>query len=104
MKEVPFNRNTYNRCLCGGCPVNRKSKCSAIKETKLAPLTGRIEKEGRMPDPKATPGIYCATGMSDCDDMDNSSVCLCPACSVEMVYDLDKNYFCLTGSAAEAEK
>lgn len=103
MPQVDFDRKNFNRCLCGGCPVNRASRCVAGQEIILEEQ-GQIEdiqKESRMPDPKRMPGIYCAVGKSACSDLSERKMCLCPACSVAINGDLKNSYYCLRGAAEE---
>ena len=101
MAEVAYNRETYNKCLCGGCPVNRSSDCVARLEVALD--NGAIEKEGKMPDAASMPGAYCATdvGKSACEDLDEGKSCLCPACPVHIGAELAKSHYCINGSAKE---
>ena len=99
MTKVEYNRDTYNTCLCGGCPVNRSSPCVGKQEEALASQTAAIENEGKMPDPKTLPGIYCATSKSACGDLNRDRSCLCPACPVFINGKLINNYYCLNGSA-----
>ncbi len=101
LAKVDYNRDSYNACLCGGCPVNRGSACIHAQEEKLAPSTDAIEKEGLMPPPEIMPGIYCAIGKSSCEDLSSRKKCLCPACPVQIETGLSKSYYCLLGSATE---
>ncbi len=102
MPKAPYNRDTYNMCLCGGCPVNRSSDCIKKQEEELAPWYDKIEKEGTLPPMKELPGNYCATAKSVCaGDMDGGKSCLCPACPVHIELGLGNNYYCLKGSAEE---
>lgn len=34
MAAVGYNRDAYNTCLCGGCPVNRASACIRSRQEK----------------------------------------------------------------------
>ena len=101
MIRIDFNRKNYNRCLCGGCPVNRYSDCVQGQEKMIAGQFELIEKEEKMPDPKSMPGVYCAVGKSSCHDLDGKKSCLCPACPVVITEGLTNNYYCLKGSAEE---
>jgi hypothetical protein len=101
MVKVDYTRDTYNMCLCGGCPVNRSSDCVRKQEKALEPWYERIEKEDLLPDGKDMPGIYCATGKSTCEDLGGTKSCLCPACPVNIEWHLSNNYYCLKGSAEE---
>lgn len=101
MVRVDYSRDSYNMCLCGGCPVNRSSDCVAQQEEDIVPLLERIEKESEMPEPQSMPGIYCSTGKSVCDDLGVTKSCLCPACPMSLELKLDNSYYCLKGSAEE---
>jgi hypothetical protein len=101
MAGVDYNRENYNMCLCGGCPVNRSSSCVAQQEEAISHLFEQIEKDSKMPDAESMPGIYCATGKSDCDDLGVVKSCLCPACPVSIENELSNSYYCLKGSAEE---
>lgn len=101
MAKVDYNRDTYNMCLCGGCPVNRSSDCVGKQEKALAPQFEKIEKEAVLPDMQDMPGNYCATGKSVCGDMDGEKSCLCPACPVRIEWNLGNSHYCLKGSAEE---
>ncbi len=101
MARVAYNRDSFNMCLCGGCPVNRASACVRELEEALAPHAEAIEKEGLMPPPETMPGIYCAVGISYCGDLSGRLKCLCPACPLLMREGLGKSYYCLLGSAEE---
>lgn len=101
MPKVNFDRNSFNKCLCGGCPVQRNSACVIDKEKGLEALKEEIEYESTMPDPPgAVPGIYCSTvGKSECGDLKPEKSCLCPACPVSLQAGLENNYYCTKGSA-----
>ncbi len=101
MVRVPFDRDSFNKCLCGGCPVNRSSACVRSQEAAFAPLAQKIEREGHMPDPSITPGVYCAGGGSSCNDLDDGKSCLCPACPVHLRFGLSNSFYCLKGSSEE---
>lgn len=103
MPKVDYTRETFNKCLCGGCPVQLKSPCIIGKEELLAPKKDALQNEGKMPDPKEMPGIYCteAVGKSECEDLNKEKNCLCPACPVAIIENINNNYYCTKGSADE---
>ncbi len=101
MPKVDYNLENYNRCLCGGCPVNRHSGCTHGQEEALGAVFEALEKGGPLPDPKAMPGIYCSVGNSVCEDMSRQYSCLCPGCSIHLRQRLSATYYCLEGSAEE---
>ncbi len=101
MPTVTYNLENYNRCLCGGCPVNRHSECIHRQEEALGAVFEALEKGAPLPEPKAMPGMYCSVGKSLCTDMSDRFYCLCPGCSISLRQHLGNNYFCLKGSAEE---
>lgn len=101
MSHVRYNLESFNRCLCGGCPVNRQSACTHEHEKALEAVFGAIEKGGPLPEPRAMPGIYCSVGASVCEDMDAGRPCLCPGCSIHLRQALGNTHYCTSGSAEE---
>lgn len=103
MPGILYNRDSFNRCNCGGCPVQLESKCVQKQEEALAAQKERIQSEGFMPDPGTMPGIYCANpvGRSPCDDLNEKKTCICPACTLAIMEGLGNNRYCLRGSAKE---
>lgn len=104
MAEIEYSRESYNRCNCGGCPVQRRSACVQELERALGPLKDGIQRDGVMPEPEAMPGVYCssAVGRSRCEDLDGGKACLCPACTLAITEGLEGSYYCL-GGAGEGE-
>lgn len=101
MLTVSYDLENYNRCLCGGCPVNRHSECTARQEEALGAVFEAMEKGGPLPAPAAMPGIYCSIGASVCKDRSADLACLCPGCSVHLKQDLRATHYCIRGSAEE---
>lgn len=103
MADIAYSRESYNRCNCGGCPVQRHSQCVQDQEERLRPLQEALQRDGVMPDPSTMPGLYCATpvGRTGCEGLDNGRVCLCPACALAIMEGLSNSYYCLRGSARE---
>lgn len=103
MTKIDFNRENFNKCICGGCPVLAKSPCTIEQEKKLAPQKELIQKESKMPNSKEMSGVYCAdaVGKSACNDLDDKKACLCPACPLAIMKGLKNNYYCTKGSAEE---
>lgn len=103
MSEVAYSLENFNRCLCGGCPVNRRSECTQQREKALGAMFEAMERDGTLPEPEAMPGIYCSVGRSVCDDMSWRYACLCPGCSIHLRQGLGATHYCLKGSAEEVE-
>lgn len=103
MTSITFDRESFNRCNCGGCPVQRSSECVRKQEERLAEVHDRLERDSIMPDPAVMPGMYCAdpVGKSSCEDLDETKSCLCPACALAIMEGLKNNYYCLKGGARE---
>lgn len=103
MVSINYDRDSYNRCNCGGCPAQLESKCVQDLESRLALKKEQIQREGEMPDPDEMPGVYCAdpVGKSSCVDIQASKSCLCPACTLAIMEGLENSYYCLKGSAGE---
>jgi hypothetical protein len=101
MTEVSYDLESYNRCLCGGCPVNRRSACVKQQEDALGSAFEAVEQGAPLPDPKVMPGIYCSVGKSACGDLQERLSCLCPGCSIHLSHDLRNLHYCLKGSAEE---
>jgi hypothetical protein len=101
MTKVSYDLENYNRCLCGGCPVNRQSGCTHEQEEALGAVFEALEKGGALPEPNVMPGVYCSVGKSVCDDMSDDRPCLCPGCSIHLKQALGSSYYCMRGSAEE---
>lgn len=97
-KEIDFDRNNMIRCLCPQCNVQKTSECAQNKMKML-----QISMRGMSPEPSEFPGMYCANGKTDCEDLDQSKKCICLNCDVWKEHNLDegepKNYFCQKGKA-----
>lgn len=101
MPKVLYNLENYNRCLCGGCPVNRHSECVRRREQALAPVFDSIETGVPLPKAMTMPGVYCAVGKSACEDLSERYACLCPGCSIHIRRGSGAFRYCTNGSAEE---
>lgn len=103
MVSINYDRESFNRCNCGGCPAQRGNECVQGQEKDLALKQEEIQREGIMPDPAEMPGVYCAdsVGRSSCEGIDGKKSCLCPACVLAIMEGLENTYYCLKGSARE---
>ncbi len=73
--RVPFTAAVATKCICGGCPVQAKSKCVAALKPGLAAAVKK------SPLPRAEiPGVYCASGTATCTDLDPTQDCQCGTC------------------------
>lgn len=77
MGEVEFNKENIDKCLCRGCPVMDASQCIMEKKKKMMEGMGDM-----LPKPEDFPGMFCAKGVTKCDDFDYNKLCMCPKCDV----------------------
>jgi len=72
---------------------------------KAKEMMGDTEKENMMPSAEDVPGMYCATGIAACKDIDTTQMCTCGNCPLWTEYDLPggkpMGYFCRDGEAKE---
>lgn len=96
--RVALNIENVKKCLCGSCPVQAKSKCIKIKQEELKETLQKKHLDGAD-----IPGMYCATGIATCDDVDTSQVCICASCPLFsdcQLYDSQPiGYYCRDGHA-----
>lgn len=98
MTSVDFTKDNMMSCLCGGCPVQAESACVAEKS---AALTSELDaSSATMPAAAAVPGLYCATGVAACDDLDFTQTCSCPQCPVYAANALTQWKYCERGDAS----
>ncbi len=97
--KVPFTADEAALCICPECPVQKSSACS---RSKASTLTTALKKSPLVRE--EVPGMYCATGVASCSDLDLRKSCICIACSVFERYQLIKRtpseYYCRDGSPA----
>jgi hypothetical protein len=101
MKKVPFNKENAMKCICGNCPVQIQSECSAAKAGKIKEMMEKAEE--KMPPSDEVPGLYCASGIAACEDLETDKVCICMQCPLWAEYDLSSGlpvgYYCRDGEA-----
>ncbi|MBI4295515.1 MAG: DUF2769 domain-containing protein [Chloroflexi bacterium] len=96
--KVPFNKKTVSKCMCPDCPVQTESSCVSSKMSKIKDALARdpLKQED-------IPGVYCATGLAACKDIDLSKDCICGSCAVFSDYNLGigqpQGYYCRDGAA-----
>jgi hypothetical protein len=97
MPSVEFSKDNMMKCICGSCPVQTESACAAEKNAMIK--TAMESGMESMPAEGAVPGLYCATGVAACDDLDLSKHCICPGCPVLTENGLTQNKYCERGNA-----
>ena len=104
MAKVPFNSETIKKCICPQCSIQTDSQCVKGKMAKVIGIKNGI-KEDTMPRPEEIPGMYCATGIAFCQDIDTTKACICETCPLWEEYSLsDKKplgFYCRDGKIEE---
>ncbi len=102
MAIIDFTKENMERCMCPNCPVQGTSDCVKKKLEKLRKINS-----DELPGAEDFPGMYCANGYAECEDLDQEKQCQCPTCGVWEDYSL-KNAtpsfkYCQNGKADEYE-
>ncbi len=121
--RVPLNSGIVSKCICDVCSVQAKSSCAVPKIQNMKnvkSMSSKSRKESSMPsglsmrlaeDPKDEMdfnsadigGIYCASGVASCKDLDLQRACICPGCQVYKDYSLlnarPVEHFCFNDKA-----
>lgn len=96
--KIEFTGENISKCMCPQCPVQAESECA---QTQMKMLQESMR--GMSPEPSEVPGVYCATGIATCSDLDPNKMCNCPNCDVFKENNLAKGepggYFCQKGIA-----
>ncbi|MGB2727442.1 MAG: DUF2769 domain-containing protein [Halobacteriota archaeon] len=95
-KKVPFTVENIKKCICTECPVQNTSQCVKEKMEKAKEM---------MPKPEDIPGLYCASGVAACMDIDTNQMCICGDCPIWEECDLASGkpmgYYCRDGKAKQ---
>lgn len=94
MPAVAYTQENIDKCWCGSCPVQSKSKCASD-------LYQASKDMGHLPPPDRLGGLYCSTGKATCTDLQLVNLCNCPACLVWSENRLAHNHYCANGSAEQ---
>jgi hypothetical protein len=119
--KVPLNNDVMMKCMCGMCPVQAQSACSAPKLKMMMDMRARMGMksggmpggamsampsqmgEMKMPSPDQLPGPFCSIGKAACDDLDRTKACICNTCQVYKEYNLAAGkpveHYCFNGRA-----
>ena len=103
VEKVPYTQENATMCICTRCPVQAESACSREKVKVMEAMMAKGMPQGLMPPPADLPGLYCATGVAACKDLDFSKICICAGCPVWEKCKLGNGkpagYFCRDGKA-----
>ena len=103
-QKVPFTVANVNKCICVQCPVQTASQCIRDKKDRMKGTLARIE-SGTLPEPDDLPGLYCATGVAACEDIDTTQMCICGDCPLWDEYTLlsgkPLGYYCRKGKSMD---
>lgn len=103
MAKVEFNLENLEKCVCLDCPVQEKSVCVAEKKKIIKNKMEEFIEKGEMPNPNDIPGVYCATEITECGDLDYEKICMCASCPVwqenNLANGMPMGYYCRDGSA-----
>ena len=97
MPDVPYTRKNASACRCYACPVQTSSPCAQGKVADVYATLATSE----PPAAADLPGMYCATGVAVCTDLDFEKMCQCMGCAVYLESGLDQWKYCKRGSASE---
>lgn len=93
MPKVEVNKENFDYCRCPVCPVQVNSQCAKKKNEEIEEPT-----EG-----KEMARLYCAIGVSACDDIEGEKPCICATCEVWQKNGLGSWHYCVKGSSQEVE-
>jgi hypothetical protein len=101
--KVPYTLENAQLCICKNCPIQAESMCVKEKMEKMQVTMQEGALMSTVPPPADLPGMYCATGVAACKDLDFTEMCMCGGCQVWARYYLaggkPMGYFCRDGKA-----
>lgn len=101
--KVPYTLENAQLCICKNCPVQAESVCVKEKMEKMRVTMQEGAPMSTVPAPADLPGMYCATGVAACKDLNFNEMCMCGGCQVWAKYYLaggkPMGYFCRDGKA-----
>ena len=106
MLKIDFNFENMEKCMCAECPVQSKSSCVKDRIKLIDEIGHSVDLDGGyIPDKDVIPKLYCASGKTDCKDLDLHEECQCKNCDIWKEYDLEVReapaYFCKNGKAVD---
>jgi hypothetical protein len=103
VEKVPYTQENATMCICTRCPVQAESACARDKVRQMEEMMAKGMPEGMMPPPVDIPGLYCASGVAACRDLDFSKMCICGGCPVwdkcKLADGEPAGFFCRAGKA-----
>ncbi|UCG93452.1 MAG: DUF2769 domain-containing protein [candidate division WOR-3 bacterium] len=103
MAKVPYTLENAQLCICKTCPIQAESMCVKEKMEKMQMKMQEGAPMSTVPPPADLPGMYCATGVAACKDLNFTEMCMCGGCQVWARYYLaggrPMGYFCRDGKA-----
>jgi hypothetical protein len=98
MPDVPYTSKNAALCKCYACPVQKDSACA---QEKVAKVYATLATADPPPPPADLPGMYCASGIAKCTDLDIEGLCQCMSCAVYRISALDQWKYCNRGPASQ---
>ena len=103
VQKVPYNQENAILCICTKCPIQSESACVAEKVKAMEETTAKGMSKGIIPPPTDLPGLYCATGIATCKDLNFAKMCICSGCPVwdkcKLSTGKPAGFFCRDGKA-----
>jgi hypothetical protein len=103
VEKVPYTQENATMCICTRCPVQTDSTCAREKIKLMEAMMAKGMPQGMMPPPADLPGLYCATGVATCKDLDLTRMCICAGCPVwekcKLGDGTPRSYYCRDGKA-----
>lgn len=90
MGRVDYTLENMEKCDCCICKVQRYSNCPRKRTKKIQAMEARDIDTLSVLDMKEFPWLYCATGLTECRDLDFDEECLCKNCKVFLENDLSR--------------
>lgn len=82
MGRVVYNLENMEKCDCCICKVQRYSDCPRDRTKKIQSMEAKDIDALSVLDMKEFPWLYCATGLTECTDLNFEEECLCKDCKV----------------------
>jgi len=107
VEKVPYTQENATMCICTRCPVQAESVCAKEKVRVMEAMMAKGMPEGMMPPPADLSGLYCATGVATCKDLDFNKMCICAGWPVwdkcKLGDSTPAGYFCRAGRRTNSD-